>query len=614
LPGIKILSKKTTKKPPKTKVIVQGFRQLLHGPLRKIRGFSNLLVYQEVSVSLALQEMQEANDELSFHHLENNKTYQAQLESKPDEPFEIRELVDRVISLVMSSLLEPNLDILYHYTEGQHHYRTGNKAAITSLIFNFILYRVANTHLNQKVHDSVRHVISFDICDTSTGIEFTQEVRPDETTHSKIEDTGPISHQLKELVELTHARMQANVLDIPIKTSMQNSRARFSGLSSKIISSNLLRYSAFANRLNDFGIKIIANDEPANCYFVDAENQTLLKTDIDRLAESGSVFLFNSRHLTGERNCIHLKYPIRHSELLFELAQVNLLQSQSQSEGPHVMVVDDNPQNLRLVVKHLESLGIGSTSATDGNEAITLYGEHIDLIFMDLHMPGMSGFETALAIRSSTFPKVPIVALSADLSADDIAQALLCGINGIFEKPIDRAIIQQALIQHVDYTPEYFRLNEPQATQSRKPPNRTNRVGTPIIFDIYLSLERADNRADIAKEMMEMLIESLPTDIAKLNAQDQLDDYISMSEVTHRMKGACCYCGVPKFEDSIKKLHILLKSKQALAEQDQNNQTRQGIKSLVLVINRDATDLIQWHAKSIDPFFNHQKNQEPKSQ
>ncbi|MFT4714132.1 MAG: hypothetical protein ACI8W1_002633, partial [Candidatus Azotimanducaceae bacterium] len=46
----------------------------------------------------------------------------------------------------------------------------------------------------------------------------------------------------------------------------------------------------------------------------------------------------------------------------------------------------------------------------------------------------------------------------------------------------------------------------------------------------------------------------------------------------------------------------------------QNNQTRQGIKSLVLVINRDATDLIQWHAKSIDPFFNHQKNQEPKSQ
>jgi CheY-like chemotaxis protein/HPt (histidine-containing phosphotransfer) domain-containing protein len=619
LSGIKILSKKTTKKQNKTKVIVQGFRQLLHGPLRKIRGFSNLLAYQEVSVTLALQEMQEANDELSFHHLENNKTFQAQLESKPDEPFEIRELVDRVISFVMSSLLEPNLDILYHYTEalyaeGEHHYRIGNKAAITSLIFNFILYRATNTHLNQQVPDSVRHVISFDISDTSTGIEFTQKVRPEGNPHANIEDTGPISHQLVALVELTHARLQYNVLEIPIKTSIQRSRARFPELSSKIISSNSLRFAAFANRLDDFGLKIVADDEPANCYFVDAENQTLLQAEIDRLATTATVFLFNSRNPTSKRNGTHLKYPIRHSELLFELTQVSLLQSRSQNEGTHVMVVDDNPQNLRLVVKHLESLGIRSTSATNGSEAIALYGEHIDLIFMDLHMPGMSGFETALVIRSSTFPKAPIVALSADLSADDIAQALVCGINGIFEKPIDRLIIEQALIQHVDYTPEDFRPTKPPTTQSRKPPNRINRVGTPVIFDIDLSLARADNRADIAKEMMQMLIESLPTDIAKLNAQDQLDDYISMSEVTHRMKGACCYCGVPKFEDSIKKLHLLLKSNQALAEQDQNEQTRQGIKSLVLVINRDATDLIQWHIKNTDPFINQQINQEPKSQ
>lgn len=625
---------------PATRVIVQGFRQLKNGPLRTIKGYANLLAHQEIPVSQALRELQEANDELGFYHLENNKTFQAQLGSKPDEPFEIRELLDRVILFVMTSLVEPNLDIFYFYkeahykeehdqevryteadhTKSEHHYRIGNKAAITSLIFNFILYRVTNTHLNELVSGSVRHPFGFDIHDTETGIKITQKLELEGNLQRSVSDPEQISDQLMALVELTQSRMQSNILEVPVKKSEQRSKAQFSELSSKIISTNSLRYAAIANRLDDLGMKIVNNDESANCYFVDAENPTLRNEDIDRLIETGSVFLLNYRSPVGKRTATYLKYPLRHSQLLFELSQTSLMLARLQSEGPHVMVVDDNPQNLRLVVTHLESLGIRSTSATDGSEALSLYGEHIDLIFMDIHMPGMSGFETTLAIRSSRHPHVPIVALSADLSSDDVSKALSCGINGVFEKPIDRTIIEQALIQHVGYTPEKLEPRKPRTGpltgQKRKPPNRASRVDSLNIVDVDLSLTRADNRPDLAKEMMEMLIESLPADIEKLNVQCQQGNDLSMSEVVHRMKGACCYCGVPKFEDSIKKLHLLLKSKQALGDERDDKQTSEGIKALILVVNRDATDLIQWHITNRNPFFNRKADQatDPKGQ
>ncbi|MDB2450363.1 Hpt domain-containing protein [Pseudomonadales bacterium] len=129
-------------------------------------------------------------------------------------------------------------------------------------------------------------------------------------------------------------------------------------------------------------------------------------------------------------------------------------------------------------------------------------------------------------------------------------------------------------------------------------------------MDLDLSLVRADNRPALAKEMMDMLVESLPVDIEQLNIHFQQQDYPAMGFIAHRIKGACCCCGVPKFEDSIKKLDRLLKSKMVLeAHPSAVTQQDKGINAVMMIVNHDANRLIEWHLSHRNAFLNQVEDQ-----
>ena len=107
-----------------------------------------------------------------------------------------------------------------------------------------------------------------------------------------------------------------------------------------------------------------------------------------------------------------------------------------------------------------------------------------------------------------------------------------------------------------------------------------------------------------------MLIESLPVDIEQLNVHFQQQDYPAMGFIAHRIKGACCCCGVPKFEDSIKKLDRLLKSKMVLeAHPSAVTQQDKGINAVMMIVNHDANKLIEWHLSHRNAFLNQVEDQ-----
>lgn len=81
-----------------------------------------------------------------------------------------------------------------------------------------------------------------------------------------------------------------------------------------------------------------------------------------------------------------------------------------------VLVVDDDPVHLKVASAALEKLGCSVDLATDGTEALALTADQsYDLIFMDISMPGIDGYETTRRIRAQEGPnkKTPIVAASA---------------------------------------------------------------------------------------------------------------------------------------------------------------------------------------------------------
>jgi CheY-like chemotaxis protein len=111
-----------------------------------------------------------------------------------------------------------------------------------------------------------------------------------------------------------------------------------------------------------------------------------------------------------------------------------------------VLIVDDNPTNLKLVSDVLETEGFVITRAGDAEQAQSvLQGEPPDLILMDIALPGMDGLTLTRVLKADARLKhIPVVALTAFAMKGDDQKALAVGCAGYITKPIrTRELAQQ---------------------------------------------------------------------------------------------------------------------------------------------------------------------------
>ncbi|GIZ08574.1 hypothetical protein FUMI01_13010 [Flavobacterium sp. UMI-01] len=104
------------------------------------------------------------------------------------------------------------------------------------------------------------------------------------------------------------------------------------------------------------------------------------------------------------------------------------------------LIVEDNIINQKVLRKLLDKLGIPSEIANNGKEAVTLFKENdYDIVFMDLHMPEMDGFEATNKIHNLTKYKInniPIIAVTASAFDEDKTKAIASGMDDFITKPI----------------------------------------------------------------------------------------------------------------------------------------------------------------------------------
>ena len=113
-----------------------------------------------------------------------------------------------------------------------------------------------------------------------------------------------------------------------------------------------------------------------------------------------------------------------------------------------VLIVDDNKLNRMILSKILSKIGIDSDTAEGGLEAIELSkNKFYDLIFMDVHMPEIDGFEIVKRIRKENKQTV-IFGLSADVTYEAIEEGLRCGMNDYLTKPIEQSKLFSILHSH----------------------------------------------------------------------------------------------------------------------------------------------------------------------
>ena len=124
--------------------------------------------------------------------------------------------------------------------------------------------------------------------------------------------------------------------------------------------------------------------------------------------------------------------------------------------GHRILLAEDVEINREIVIALLEPMNLVIDCAENGTEAVTMFSEapdRYDMIFMDLQMPEMDGYDATRRIRAMDNAKaktIPIVAMTANVFREDIEKCLECGMNDHIGKPIDFNEVTIQLHKYLD--------------------------------------------------------------------------------------------------------------------------------------------------------------------
>ena len=113
-----------------------------------------------------------------------------------------------------------------------------------------------------------------------------------------------------------------------------------------------------------------------------------------------------------------------------------------------VLLVEDSMVNTLVLEGQLQRMGLTVLIAENGRQALDMVQHHrVDLVLMDCQMPVMDGFEATQAIRGLEPPlsRVPIVALTANATAEDQQHCMTAGMNGFLRKPVELKLLREEI-------------------------------------------------------------------------------------------------------------------------------------------------------------------------
>lgn len=120
---------------------------------------------------------------------------------------------------------------------------------------------------------------------------------------------------------------------------------------------------------------------------------------------------------------------------------------------PRILLVEDDPMVRELVNLILQKRGWSTLTAENGERALSaLESETVDLVLMDVQMPGMDGLETTMAIRrreAGSGTRIPIIAMTAHALQEDRDLCLEAGMDDYLSKPIQMTDLYSTVERHL---------------------------------------------------------------------------------------------------------------------------------------------------------------------
>lgn len=237
--------------------------------------------------------------------------------------------------------------------------------------------------------------------------------------------------------------------------------------------------------------------------------------------------------------------------------KVSSKESVAQFKGETILLAEDNTINQTVIKSLLESTGIKLIIANNGQEAVEKLYEHpeVKMIFMDISMPVMNGYDAAKAIRQDEqFRHLPIVALTANILPSDVEKSIQSGMQEHIGKPFNVTAFYHAIMKYLSAN---FKEEEHQFVEVKDELKKP----TDSVLNRASGLELVGGDEELYKELLDEFILMYSESSMKFSTMIENKEYDLGQKLSHDIKGVSSNLGMMRLFESVKALEMSFKAK-----------------------------------------------------
>jgi CheY-like chemotaxis protein len=199
--------------------------------------------------------------------------------------------------------------------------------------------------------------------------------------------------------------------------------------------------------------------------------------------------------------------------------------------GKHVLVVEDNPVNRKLILTLMAGSGIELDSAEDGVEALEKLrapGAAYDLVLMDVNMPRMDGLECTEEIRRDpALKEIPVLALTASTTPEEVERILDSGMNGYLDKPLNLGKLYTAFVSFM----EEYRVPREASSADAGPETDS------AVLDTKVGLEHTNNDSGLYRMLLQDFLQQYADSPSRFRKMVEAKDFESLHRLVIDLEG-----------------------------------------------------------------------------
>jgi len=226
-------------------------------------------------------------------------------------------------------------------------------------------------------------------------------------------------------------------------------------------------------------------------------------------------------------------------------------------QGATILLVEDNEINQQVASETLEQAGFYVDIANHGLEALEmLEGKQYDCVLMDIQMPIMDGFTATAKIRENpAYKELPILAMTANATAEDRDRSLAAGMNEHIAKPIRPQLLFKALVEWIPHGEREL----PESFGSETGPETEPTLPELSGIDVEGGLERMGGSAKSYIKLLDKFSENQVAAVSEIREALASNDQELAERLAHTLKGVSGSIGATELFDSATELESAIK-------------------------------------------------------